>query len=349
MESKQPPNDPTHLSQVTRLDFENALRKGFWRGVISWLTGNSNELLPFEQVHKVLTLSGQHSIGVHQIPIENIIGSVGRYHDFDRAFLPRRNEIAPRWMNVDRAHLTDVELPPIEVYKVGEAYFVKDGNHRVSVARDRGQAFIDADIIEIEAPEPLTPGADVSDWIRHQEMNNFLAQTRIVEIRPQANLELSIPGFYSQLLEHISTHRWYMGVEQKHEIPFDEAVADWYDTVYLPLIKIIREQEILQGFPGRTEADLYLWILDDLYYLREEFQQEISFQDAAIHFSDKFANPRLGLLHKILDIASKMFSGGFEDQIPKDPDEELKKRLEESSKSQQDPPAQNPHPNQEDK
>ncbi|MHC1782954.1 MAG: transcriptional regulator [Anaerolineaceae bacterium] len=347
MESNHEPLYPKQFSQVTRTDFDNALRKGFWRGVISWLTGNSNELLPFEKVQKYLTLSGQHSVGVQQIPIENIIGSVGRYNDFDRAFLPRRGEIAPRWMNIDLAHLQDVELPPIEVYKIGEAYFVKDGNHRVSVARDRGQAFIDADIIEIDAPMPLTPEADISEWIRQQEMTNFLSQTAILEVRPDANLELSIPGFYSKLLEHISTHRWFMGVERNQEIPFREAVVDWYDTVYFPLIKIIREQEILMGFPGRTETDLYLWILDDLYFLREVFQQDISYEDAAVHFSDKFANQPIGLLRKILDIASRMFSGGFEDQVPKDPDEELRKKLDESRRTYEDPPADNKSTNQE--
>jgi hypothetical protein len=346
MNSHNSSNRYHQFSQTIRQDFENALRKGFWRGVISWLTGSSNELLPFETVQKVLSLSGQHSVGVRQIPIKNIIGSVGRYHDFDRAFLPRRSEIASRWMNIDLAHLTDVELPPIEVYKIGEAYFVKDGNHRVSVARDRGQAFIDADIIEIHAPHPLTPDADISEWIRQQEMSNFLAQTGILEMRPEANLELSIPGFYSKLLDHISTHRWFMGIDRNQEIPFRDAVADWFDTVYSPLIKIIREQEILKGFPGRTEADLYLWILDDLYYLREAFKQDISYEDAAAHFADKFASQPIGLLRKILDTANRMFlfSGGFEDQVPKDPDEELRMRLSDSKNQIDDPPAgNNPH------
>jgi hypothetical protein len=327
-----------HINQITRFDFENALRKGFWRNVLSWLTGSSNELLPFEKVHKYLALSGQHYIGLHQIPIDNIIGSVGRYHDFDRAFLPRRHEIAPRWMNIDRAYLQDVDLPAIEVYKIGDTYFVKDGNHRVSVARDRGQAFIDANITEIEAPLPLAPDTDISEWIRKQEMTNFLSQTGILDIRPEANLELSIPGFYSKLLEHIYTHQWFMGIEQKHEIPFPEALADWFDNVYSPLIKIIREQEILKGFPGRTEADLYLWILDDLYYLREEFKQEISYEDAAIHFTDKFSNQPIGLIGKILEITARMFTGGFEDYVPKDPDKELEKRLKESSRTNDDPP-----------
>ena len=83
-----------------------------------------------------------------------------------------------------------------------------------------------------------------------------------------------------------------MGIEQERFIPEDEAVCDWYDNVYMPLVRIIREREVLKEFPGRTEADLYLWIIDHQHYLREQFGPEVGAEEAAEHFAQEFS-PRL--------------------------------------------------------
>ncbi len=115
----------------------------FWRSVLGWFNKSSNQLLAFDEIRKYLPVHGQYDVGVRQIPIDKIVGSVGRYNDFDRAFLPRHRHIRSRWISIDLAKLRDIELPPIEVYKIGEVYFVKDGNHRVSVAREKGQKYIE--------------------------------------------------------------------------------------------------------------------------------------------------------------------------------------------------------------
>ena len=88
--------------------------------------------------------------------MKQIVGSVGRYNDFDRVFLPRRRALRERWASIDSAHIKEINLPAIEVYKVGSVYFVLDGNHRVSVARERGQEYIDAMVIELEVPFEVT-------------------------------------------------------------------------------------------------------------------------------------------------------------------------------------------------
>src|SRR5512138_1525754 len=131
----RPKKEPKFFEVAAKLDFENAIRKGYWRSVMSWFTRTDNKLLPYDEFRRSLPVYGQHDIGMRQIELDKIIGSVGRYLDFDRAFLPRRTNTRNRWESVDRAHLQDITLPPIEVYKVGTVYFVKDGNHRVSVAR----------------------------------------------------------------------------------------------------------------------------------------------------------------------------------------------------------------------
>lgn len=289
-DADQPNGSKKAVQETARYEFDTALTLGFWRSLVSWFTRSSNELLPYDEVRKRLKLHGQHYLGMREILLDKIVGSVGRYNDFDKEFLPRRSVIRSRWISIDAAQLQDIILPPIEVYKIGEAYFVKDGNHRVSVARRRKQTYIDAEVIEIDVAVPVNADTNIDDLIRLQEKADFFEKTCLLELRPEANLELSLPIGYSRLLDHIGVHRWYMGEKRKKAVPFQEAVADWYDTVYYPLIFIIRQHNILEKFPGRTEADLYVWIIEHLWYLREECkEQNPSLEQAAEDFTKIFS------------------------------------------------------------
>jgi hypothetical protein len=257
-------------SSEARADFVTARRKAFWRRVRSWVFRGDNALLAFEDIRRQLHVQVQHEGGNREVPIEQIVGSVGRYRDFDRAFLPRGDRTRGRWESVDRAHHDGVGLPAIELYQLGETYFVKDGNHRVSVAREQGQKFIDARVIVVDAPAPITSADDIMDWIRDQDALAFHAKTRISHYRPGTRIDLTLPGQYEKLLEHIDTHRWYLGVENKREIGYDEAVQSWYDRVYLPTVEAIRSSGALREFSHRTEADLYLWITEHHWYMHQQ-------------------------------------------------------------------------------
>lgn len=283
-------DNPSKIHSLrAREDFAQAYRKGYWRGVWSWLTNKKTGLLPFDQVRQRIPFSGQHDLGLREIELDKIVGSVGRYNDFDNAFLPLRTTERSRWESIDRASLQQISLPPIEVYKVGAFYFVRDGNHRVSVARQRGQVFIDAYVIEIHVAEPLQKETNIDDLIRKNEQFYFEEQTHLKELRPQADIEFSVPGGVAILLEHIRTHRHFLGEQRQAEVPYAEAVTSWYDQVYLPLVNVIRERQILADFPKRTESDLYLWIIEHLWYLREEYHSEVSLEQAAEHFTGAFA------------------------------------------------------------
>jgi hypothetical protein len=246
------------------------------------------ELLPFDEVRTRLPVKGQHYAGMREIPLDAIIGSVSRFNDFDRVFLPRQTHTRDRWENVDSAHLQDIILPPIEVYQIGDAYFVKDGNHRVSVARLKGQAFIDAYVIRLDVPVEIEPDLDLNTLAVKQEEGEFLEKTRLKEYRPDAEVQLTIPGMYTNLLDHIRVHRWYMGEKINGNVSEQEAVVDWYDAVYMPLVEIIRRQKILRQFPDRTESDLYLWIIEHRWYLQEEYNTPISLELASRDFVDRF-------------------------------------------------------------
>jgi Domain of unknown function (DUF4032) len=261
--------------------------------VIDWITQNRVELMPFDEVRNRLPIKGQHYTGMHEIPLDAIIGSVSRYNDFDRAFLPRQTHTRDRWENVDAAHLRDVILPPIEVYQIGDAYFVKDGNHRVSVARLKGQAFIDAYVIKLDVPVDIDSSLNLDSLILKEEQAQFLETTHLLDYRPDSNVELTIPGLYATLAEHIRVHRWFMGEETGRNVTDQEAVVDWYEGVYMPLVEIIRHKKILRGFPHRTETDLYLWIIEHRWYLQEEYNAPVSLEEAARHFVEGVSQGRL--------------------------------------------------------
>jgi hypothetical protein len=288
-----------------QVDFHTARRKAFWREVFSFLGGRPNRLLSWREVCDKLGIRGQIYRGMRTIPVDRIIGSVGRYLDFDRAFLPTQGVTADRWRSIARAHYDDISLPPVKLYQIGDAYFVLDGNHRVSVARERGVEFVDAEVIEAAARVPVTAQMDAGDLEIKGEYTRFLEQTRLDELRPDQQVEFTIGGGYEQLLEHIAVHRYFMGLEQQRFIPEDEAVCDWYDNVYVPLVRITREQDVLADFPHRTEADLYLWIMDHQHYLRERFGPGVETERATEHFVDHYTTRLFRrILHSVRDLVS---------------------------------------------
>ena len=257
------------VDSTAHAEFLNARRKAFWRRIGKWFARADDALLSFEEVRRQLRAHGQHDRGFQEVPVEKIVGSVSRYRDFDRAFLPRNVWTRGRWESVDRALLSGVVLPPVELYKIGDTYFVKDGNQRVSVARETGQVVIDANVIELDTPAPVSSAEDILDLIRDQDAVSFHERTNIAAVRPDARIDLTLPGQYEKLLEHIDVHRWHLGLERKSEVPYAEAVASWYDRVYLPTVEAIRSTNALRDFPNHTEADLYLWITEHHWFLHE--------------------------------------------------------------------------------
>jgi len=286
-------------------DFDAARRKAFWNEIVSFLSGRPNRLLSWDEVRDKLGVRGQVYRGMQAVPVDKVIGSVGRYRDFDRAFLPTQDRTAGRWRSIARAHYDDISLPPVKLYKIGDAYFVLDGNHRVSVAREQGVEFVDAEVIEAETRVPVTADLDAGDLEIKGEYIRFLERTRLDDLRPDQHIEFTIGGGYERLLEHIAVHRYFMGLEQQRFIPEDEAVCDWYDHVYLPLVYIIREKDILADFPGRTEADLYLWVIDHQHYLRERFGPGVGTEQAAEHFADHYTTrPIKRMVHAVQDLVA---------------------------------------------
>ncbi len=258
-------------TSVSRGSFDSARRRAFMQDILADLAGRSDDLLSFGDVRQHLRLeepSGRASL--QEIPLAKIVGSVGRYRDFNRTFLPRSHVDPERWSRINQLRAT-ASLPPINVFKVGDVYFVRDGNHRVSVARSRGEQSITANVVEIAARVPLGPETEARDLILKSGYADFLEVTSLDRTCPGQRIELTRPGGYRSLLQHIEVHQFYMGLRSRKYPTLSDAAAHWYGNVYRPVVERILHSDILDHFPGRTEADLYLWIAENRARLQMEY------------------------------------------------------------------------------
>lgn len=277
-------SDETYSDQ-SRADFQRALFKAFLNRVWDSLSGQRTTLLSYDDIKEKLHIGGPIYRGVQTIRVDQVAGSLNRYHEFDRVFLPTSDKLATRWQNVNRAFYEEVSLPPVVLYKVGQVYFVVDGHHRVSVAREQGQVYIEAEVRECYTRVDITADIKPEDLEILEDKVHFLERTSLDSLKPEANIKVTIPDGFDRMLEHIAVHRYFMGLDLRRDILDEEAVTDWYDHVYMPVVNVIRETDILKEFPNKTEGDLYLWVLDHQHYLvREEGQTLQPPSDAARNF-----------------------------------------------------------------
>ena len=227
-------------------------------------------LLSYDDIKEKLHIGGPIYWGIKTVRVDQIAGSLNRYHEFDRVFLPASDTLAERWQRVNRAFYQEISLPPVVLYKVGQVYFVVDGHHRVSVAREQGQIEIEAEVRECATRVNITANIQPEDLEILEDKVHFLERTALDDLKPDANIKLTIPDGFDRMLEHIAVHHYFMGLDLQRNISEEEAIADWYDRVYMPIINVIRDTNILKEFPGKTEGDLYLWVLDHQHYLAEE-------------------------------------------------------------------------------
>ncbi len=262
--------DNTEIAYLKSEDeFNRARRKALIEEVIAGLSGSNLDLLSFEEVVQKLRLRNTVNRGLQDVPLKQIAGSCGRYTDFTRTFTPRRaGRDKERWRQIYTLAVTGKGFPPIEVYKIDQVYFVRDGNHRVSVARELKWETIQAYVTELPTVFTLTPDAKPDDLLIKEECAIFLEKTRLHELRPEADITFTIPGRYNRLLRQISVYRYYLS-KRRTDIPGrDETVVDWYDNFYAPMIARIKKSGVMKLFPGRTPDDLLAWIVEHQKDLR---------------------------------------------------------------------------------
>lgn len=264
-------------------DFDGVRRAAVMHDLLAFLLRRPADLLPFEEVRERLRLRGVVDRGIQEVPLARIAGTVQRERDFNRAFLPRDEKLRGRWQDLEDLADDGRGFPPVELYRVGDVDFVVDGHHRVSVARARGLGSIEARVKEFRTDVPLSANASLEDVILKEGLAGFLEATRLSPSTPD-EFRTTEPNGYERLLDHISVHRYYRGIELDRPVSWEEAVASWRDAVYRPMVERVRASRALDEFPGRTETDLYLFTMDHVHTLRERYGPDVAVSRAVRHF-----------------------------------------------------------------
>jgi uncharacterized ParB-like nuclease family protein len=254
-------------------DFDSARARAFRRSLRTILTGRAERLRSIEPMLRAAGLEGRSFGGVHEIPVDRIVGSAApdfKSGDFDPGFLPINRRMRDRWTRIYQEMVEGGELPPIDVYKVDDSYYVIDGHHRVSVARNLGRPTLNARVVNVKTRAPLGPEVDAGALLKAAEYAQFLDTTQLHRTRPQARLECSRLGRYDEILSHILGHRYFLSRELRRDVSLQEAAASWYDHVYHPIAEAIRRHKVLEQLPDLTETDLYVEITRRWLELSEE-------------------------------------------------------------------------------
>lgn len=279
-----------------RLNYRNALddflsvhMQAMLEDIGARITGTPSDLLQYEQVRQRFNGIEMPARELRDIPLDAIVGSVGRTQDFSRKLMPLNMHNKERWVKVRTLVENLSGLPPIEVYQMGEAYFIIDGHHRASVARKIGATHIEAYVRNVITRVNISPTDDPEDLIVKAEFSDFLAKTHLDELRPEANLLGTLPGQYEKLLQYIRGYQSLKNSQHKVEISLEQAATEWYDKVYLPVLNVIRTRNILRWFSDRTEVDLFTWILDYRAHSEEELGWVVTTRDVAENMTFSYA------------------------------------------------------------
>lgn len=279
------------IESEARDDFNRARKSAFFGQIFGLFSSSKHELLSLQEVKDVIKPRGETYRGMQTVPIDRIVGSEGRYRDFNRSFLPRHEYLRQRWQRVDMAHLTDVILPPIKLYEIGGVYFVRDGNHRVSVAKAQGVISIDAEVVSLDTEIPLTESMTrrgLENAVIEHERQRFIERFQLDRIIPDEPFYVTSPGRYDELGQHIFGHKYYLNEYQAVEIPLEEAIVSWYNNVYKPIIDVIEHNGLVSRFGGRTDTDLYLWIVKYWDELKQRYGSDFPVDAAVYDYSSRY-------------------------------------------------------------
>ena len=283
----------TESSLQIENDFNKARNKALFNDLQHFLNPKETELLSFTDIKNWLKPKNEVYLGMQVVPVNLIAGSEGRYKDFDNHFFPRNMHLKNRWRRIDDAHLRDVILPPIQLYEIGGLYFVRDGNHRVSVARAQGVECIDAEVTSLQSEIKLHVGMtrrQIFKRVLNYEKRVFYAETAFGDITDCWDLDFSAVGEYDVIYNHIQIHKYYINQDKTEEISMSEAILSWYNTVYLPVVNVLKKQHIMRKFRKRTISDMYVYLIKYWDELKHKFGDEISLDAAAEEFTNIYGN-----------------------------------------------------------
>jgi hypothetical protein len=237
----------------------------------------AGHLLPLDQATERLRPYHRRYLGIRPIELDSIIGTDSRGGDFDREFHALRPEVRERRRRVAHA-FPNSDFPPITVEKLGDAYFVIDGHHRVAVARQRRMATIDAEVTELVARWHLGADADGAELVHAEQERMFMTESGLADVKPDVRIRFSRAVGYRQLLETIQVHGYQLLLDAQQPLPRGDIALDWYSRVYLPTVEVIDDELLADVCPEATPSDRFLWV--------HEQRRELSVEHGAQQLGD---------------------------------------------------------------
>jgi len=221
-------------------------------------------ILPFDEVVEALGMVGEVELGLQTIALDSIVGTVDRTRDFDRGFRPTTTRVRGRWQRIAAAQRRGEAFPPISVYRVGDLHFVRDGHHRVSVAKSLGREDIDADVTEVRTRIGAGESLRLADLPLKDHERIFservpLDPARLARVRP------SDPWDFGRLAEGVEAWGYRVMQERREYMDREEVARLWYEEDFLPIVETLREGAFIGG--SETEGDAYMRVVTARYEL----------------------------------------------------------------------------------
>jgi hypothetical protein len=283
-------------------DFERARFKSFWNTLFHRWTKLPKTLLSLDEIKRRFDVGQENYLGLQNVPLEKVMGSEGRHTDFDRNFLPTNNKTRERWIGINAAIRSGVSLPPVQLYKIDDAYFVRDGNHRISVMKVLGLDYVEAEVTEIESPVKLNSATESKEILIKQEYSSFLELTGLRDhIHRRDEIELTELGGYDIILEHIRFHQYAMEIDKKRKLTYKEAALSWYRNLFLPFSRLVVWHKLKRYFPNHTTGDIYTIIFSNRKFLLREFILPLNPQAAVKTFLQKYVFARKREIDAMID------------------------------------------------
>jgi len=298
------------IDNLAEQDFHKAQTRAFLSRLSHLLSPAEEDLLPFDVARQLVKPDGEVYEGIATVPLEKIVGSEGRYRDFNRHFLPRKEHLKQRWKSIDKTYYQEIALPPVRLYEMGGVYFVRDGNHRISVARASGQLDIDAEVTSLQAKIRLDKDmsmGELKESVIDYEKRLFFDELDYLSVIGKDDLSFSEPGRYDTIRDHIAVHKYYLNENESREIALSSALWSWHENVFLPIVLAIEEEGILRLFPGRTHADLYIFLVRHWHELKRSKNGNVGIGYAARDFKAKSSRGKASVAGHFLEAAKKVW------------------------------------------
>lgn len=294
-----------NFTTQTSDDFNKAKSKAIVNEIQHFLKPEEAKLISFYDLKELLHPDNETYIGMKTVPVASIVGSEGRYNDFDNMFFPKKSHLKNRWESIDRAHLQNTILPPINLYEIGGLYFVRDGNHRVSVARARSIEFIDAEVTSLRTEIRLKPGYTIQYLLKQiiqYEKRVFYSETAYGDITDDWSLDFTTPGQYDVIYNHILTHKYYLNLSHTEEISMPDAIISWYNMVYTPVLATIRRHKMMVKFRRRTPSDLFVWLVKYWEDFKTKYGEDTPLDSVIDDFESEYGDSFIGKIAKIKNL-----------------------------------------------